>query len=64
MKKLNDFLMMVNKKDKKYRISLCGHWEAVVGNYFLYGVGMEEYGLLYIPVNFSVKRLVDVLISE
>lgn len=43
MKKLNDFLMMVNKKDKQHRISLCGHLEAMVGNYFLYGVGMEEY---------------------
>lgn len=42
MKRLNDFFEQVNKKDKRHGISLCGHLEAMVGNYYLYGAGAEE----------------------
>ena len=42
VKRLNDFFEQVNKKDKRHWISLCGHLEAMVGNYSVLGAGVEE----------------------
>lgn len=55
MKRLNDFFEMVNKKDKRHWISLCGHLEAMLEKF---KEDTKEYNLLYIPVNsFETEEL-------
>lgn len=43
MKKINDyFLIKKQKTEIKYKISLCGKLEAMIGNYFLSGAGNPD----------------------
>ena len=46
---LFDFFNRKNKLQKEAfpQLSLCGHLEAIVGQYFLYGVGISDIETLY-----------------
>ena len=43
MKRLNDYFFSISqKKEIRHQMSLCGKLEAMIGNYFLSGVGIPD----------------------